>query len=171
LAETIDDQVKRSLQEVEGLYHRLVLVVGRAGTGKTGVLRFVAEDFGTSVTNVNLLLASKLLELTAKQRSVRLPSILNEMIDQLKSPLFLDNLEILFDKSLQQDPLRLLQGLSRNRTVVASWNGSLTFGRLQYAEPGHPEYRSYDSVDAIMVSLEGTATVPPPRHNREVGQS
>lgn len=171
MAKTVHDQVMRSLQEVEGLYHRLVLVVGSAGAGKTDVLRAIAKELGATVTNVNLQLASELLELTAKQRSVRLPGILNEMIDQLKSPLVLDNLEILFDKSLHQDPLRLLQGLSRNRTVVAAWNGSLPSGRLQYAEPGHPEYRSYDTVDVILVDLEGKTSVSAPRHNREVGQS
>jgi MoxR-like ATPase len=31
-----------------------VLLVGEAGSGKTGVLRDVAEEFGTSVINVNL---------------------------------------------------------------------------------------------------------------------
>ncbi len=36
----------------------------------------------------------------------------------------LDNLEILFDTALEVEPLRLLQVSSRNRTIVASWNGS-----------------------------------------------
>jgi hypothetical protein len=28
-------------------------------------------------------------------------------------------------------------------------------GRLLYAETGHPEYRSYDSVDALIVDMRG----------------
>jgi hypothetical protein len=153
------------------LYHRLVLLVGETGSGKTGVLRGVAEAFGTSVINVNLALSSELLELTAKQRSLRLPGILDQIADQTQSPVVLDNLEILFDKDLKQDPLRLLQGLSRNRSVVASWNGAMTFGRLLYAETGHPEYRSYDSVDALIVGMDGTATVDSAKNNREAGQA
>ena len=66
MAEPIHDKIKRSLQAAEGLYHRLVLLVGETGSGKTGVLRDVAEEFGTSVINVNLALSSELLELTAK---------------------------------------------------------------------------------------------------------
>lgn len=155
----IHDKIKLSLQAAEGLYHRLVLLVGETGSGKTGVLRDVAEEFGTSVINVNLALSSELLELTAKQRSLRLPGILDQIVDKAQSPVVLDNLEILFDKDLKQDPLRLLQGISRNRAVVASWNGTSTRGRLLYAEPGHPEYRSYDSVDALIVGMDGTATV------------
>lgn len=151
MAEPIHDKIKRSIQAAEGLYHRLVLLVGETGSGKTGVLQDVAEEFGTSVINVNLALSSELLELTAKQQSLRLPGILDQIVGNAQSLVVLDNLEILFDKDLKQDPLRLLQSISRNRSVVAAWNGIVTSGKLLYAETGHPEYRSYDLVDAIIV--------------------
>ena len=152
MAESIHDKIKRSIQAAEGLYYRLILLVGKTGSGKTSVLREVAEDFGSSVVNVNL-------ELTVKQRSLRIPGILDQLVEQMQSPVLLDNLEILFDKNLRQDPLRLLQSISRKRTVVASWNGVITAGRLLYAENGHPEYRNYDSVDALIVSMDGTSTL------------
>ena len=171
MAEPIHDKIKRSLHAAEGLYHRLVLLVGETGSGKTGVLRGVAEEFGTSVINVNLALSSELLELTARQRSLQLPRILDQIADKTQQPVVLDNLEILFDKDFQQDPLRLLQGLSRNRTVVASWNGTSTVGRLLYAETGHPEYRSYDSVDALVVGMDGKATVDTAKNIKVAGQA
>jgi len=167
MAEPIHDKIKRSLQAAEGLYHRLVLLVGETGAGKTGVLRDVAKELGSSVINVNLALSGELLELTATQRSLRLPGILDQITDNAQSPVVLDNLEILFDKELKQDPLRLLQRISRNRTVVASWNGTMNSGRLLYAEPGHPEYRSYDSVDALIVGMDGSASVDLENNNRE----
>jgi hypothetical protein len=167
MAEPIHDKIKRSLQAAEGLYHRLVLLVGETGAGKTGVLRDVAKELGSSVINVNLALSGELLELTATQRSLRLPDILGQIADNAQSPVVLDNLEILFDKELKQDPLRLLQRISRNRTVVASWNGTMNSGRLLYAEPGHPEYRSYDSVDALIVGMDGSALVDSGNNNTE----
>ena len=165
----VQDKIKRSIQAAKGLYHRLVLLVGESGSGKTNVLRDIAEELGAPVINVNLALSGELLELTTKQRSLRLPGILNQVADQIQSPVVLDNLEILFDKDLQQDPLRLLQSISRNRTLVASWNGSINSGRLLYAEPGHPEYRSYDTVDALIVSMDGTATVDVAKNDKEAG--
>ena len=171
MAEPIHDKIKRSLHAAEGLYHRLVLLVGETSSGKTGVLRDVAEEFGTSVINVNLALSRELLGLTAKQRSLQLPGILDQIADKDHAPVVLDNLEILFDKDLKQDPLRLLQGISRNRAVVASWNGTSTGGRLLYAEHGHPEYRSYDSVDPLIVGMDGTATVDSVRNYREAGRA
>jgi len=61
MAEPIHNKIKRSLQAAEGLYHRLVLLVGETGSGKTSVLRSVAEEFGTFVINVNLALSNELL--------------------------------------------------------------------------------------------------------------
>ncbi len=80
-------------------------------------------------------------------------------MDKPQSTVVLDNLEILFDKDLKQDPLRLLQGISRNRSVVATWNGTTTRGKLMYAETGHPEFQRYDMTDLTVVSMDGTATV------------
>lgn len=153
MAEPIHDKIKRSLQAAEGLYHRLVLLVGATGSGKTGVLRTLANDLGTKVINVNLLLSSELLGLTAKQRPLRVSAILERITEDQSQPILLDNLEILFGKELKQDPLRLLQGLSRNRSVVASWNGTASGGKLVYAETGHPEYRSYDAADVLIVEI------------------
>lgn len=159
MAEPIREKLKRLLESAGGLYYRLVLLVGRSGSGKTEVLRDIAEELGTSVINVNLALSRELLELTEKQRSLRLPGILDQIADKSQEPTVLDNLEILFDKDLKQDPLRLLQGISRNRTVVASWSGIYAEGRLFYAETGHPEYRGYQSVDALIVDMDGTAAL------------
>ena len=101
MAEPIHDKIKRSLQAAEGLYHRLVLLVGKTGSGKSGILRDIAEEFGSSVVNVNLALSGELLELTAKQRSLCLPGLLAQIADQAQVPVILDNLEILFDNALQ----------------------------------------------------------------------
>jgi hypothetical protein len=68
----------------------------------------------------------------------------------------LDNIEILFDVHLKQDPLRLLRGLSRNKTVVAAWNGSIVDGHITYAAADHPEDRRYPIRDFLVASPEVT---------------
>jgi hypothetical protein len=171
MAEPRHEQVKRAIQAAEGLYHRLVLVVGNSGSGKTSILRQVAEDLGTCPINVNLALSRALLELTARQRSLRVAAILDEIVADAQSPVILDNLELLFDTDLAQDPLRLLQRVSRNRTVVASWNGTVTPVRLVYGEPGHPEYRRYDSADVLLVAMDGMATMDSTDNDREAGHT
>ena len=68
-----------------------------------------------------------------------------------------DNLELLFSPNLLQDPLKLLQGAARNRTIVAAWPGTLSGRQLTYAEPSHPEYRRYPELDTLCLSMPGDA--------------
>jgi len=167
----IHDEIKRSLQAAESLYHRLVLLVGKSGSGKTGVLREVTQDQNTPLININLELSRKLIELTARQRALQLPKILNQIMNEAQPLVALDNLEILFDQVLKQNPLHLLQGISRNRTVLASWNGAYDGRKIVYAEIGHPEYRSYESGDLLIVSMDGATTLDPAKNNTRVWQA
>ena len=159
MAEAIQEKLKQSLRAAEGLYHRLVLLVGESGSGKTEVLREFAEEIGTEGININLLLSAELLGLSETQRGLHLPEILDKIVDKEPVTVVLDNIEILFDQRLKQDPLRLLQLMSRNRSVVAAWNGKIEQGRLIYAEPGHPEYRQYDGKELLFVGMNGTTTI------------
>lgn len=99
------------------LYHRLVIVAGPPCSGKTSALRDLHHAHGWPLVNVNLALSEKLLELTTKQRALRVARIVDDIVeDQSGDVILLDNIEMLFHPDLSQDPLRLLQSLSRNRT-------------------------------------------------------
>jgi len=151
------EDVLAQIEAARDLYHRLVLLVGPAGTGKTGLLVRLAERHHFSCINVNLELSRHMLDLTGKQRALRTGTLLGELLAGFVGPVLLDNTEVLFDRSLQQDPLRLLKELSRNRTLVATWNGTLNGEGLTYAEPGHPEYRRYprSDLDFLGMPVEG----------------
>ena len=137
-------EVSDKIIHAESLYHRLVLVVGPEGKGKTSALQEVAKRIDTPLMNVNLELSRRMLDLTERQRALKVQRLLDQTAAEPESDvILLDNVEILFDVALQQDPLRLLQGLSRSRTVVAAWNGSIDNDHLVYATPHHPEYRRY----------------------------
>ena len=157
MADSLADQIVRKVGPAAGLYNRLVLVVAPAGAGKTTALQDVRNRTGTPLVNVNLELSRRMLELTERQRALQLPRLLQEIISNSgDETILLDNIEVIFDISLQQDPLRLLQGLSRNKTVVAAWNGTIVDDYLTYAAPGHPEYRRYPMRDFLVVSPEMT---------------
>jgi len=158
MVESVQNQIKKLLPTVEALYNKLLLVVGESGSGKTAILLDAAKEYGGKVINLNLALSFELLELTEKQRVLKLPGLIADIIKEVGPIVFLDNIEILFDKGLKQDPLKLLQGLSRNHLIVASWNGKYKKSKLIYAAPDHPEYRVYDSKDTMIVSMDKTAT-------------
>jgi ABC-type hemin transport system ATPase subunit len=151
-----ESQISRLLSSIESannLYYRLVIIVAPSGAGKTTMLNEVSARLKKPVLNINLALSRSLLDLTQRQRILQLPRILEQIV--LSSPgniVLLDNIELLFDPALGQDPLRLLQGLSRNRTVVCSWSGTIEDRYLTYAAIGHPEYRRYQVHDFLVVA-------------------
>jgi len=158
MEEPFADRVIRGIGQAADLYHRLVMLVAPAGAGKTAALRAVHERTAAPLVNVNLELSRQMLDLTFRQRTLQLPRLLLNIVGASAAEVaLLDNIEILFDITLKQDPLRLLQGLSRNRTVVAAWNGSIEGEHLVYAAPGHPEYRRYPSRDFLVVTPEAAA--------------
>ncbi len=155
MAEPLAEQIIHTIDQAAQLYYRLILVVAQSGMGKTMALREVSKRLGFQYININLELSQRLLVLTERQRSLQVSRLLNEILEENDTQVvLLDNTELLFNTSLKQDPLRLLQGISRNRTVVASWNGSIENDHLIYARPDHPEYRRYPATSLLMTNVE-----------------
>lgn len=153
--DTIIDRILGHLEHIEELPYQLIVIAAPSGSGKTAILQELSRIKHYPLINVNLQLADRLKELSKSQRSLRADQILSEIVAQNgNSPVLLDNIEILFDVSLKINPLSLLQKLSRNRPIMASWNGALDGNRLSYAQQGHAEYGNYDLDDIIVVSLD-----------------
>lgn len=151
------EAVVDKMRQTADCYHRLVLVVGPAGAGKTCVLESLSKRLAAPLVNVNLELSRQMLELPATQRDSRARRLLESCVENRgdgSDAVFLDNTELLFEASLQQDPLRLLQGLSRNRTVVSAWTGAFEGDALLYATLGHPECRRYANEGFLAVNLQ-----------------
>jgi hypothetical protein len=152
VANSLWSQIQDVLPKTQDTYYKLILAVGPARTGKTAALTELAAKHDWPRVNVNLCLSEKLLELTHRHRALRVAGILDDTVrDENSKVVLLDNIELLFAPELAQDPLRLLQSLSRNRTIVAAWPGSFDGAALTYAEPGHPEARRYPAPQAVIV--------------------
>lgn len=149
----ISFQLSTKIKEVEELYHRLFLLVGPTGSGKTKVLQDFHQENRAPLVNVNLELSRQMLEIPEAKRSYYLPRLLKDILSGKSGLILLDNTEILFDTSLKQDPLRLLQNLSRNRSIVAAWNGRIEGEYLTYAAAEHPEYRRYPARDLTYLNF------------------
>mgnify|MGYP001084206819 FL=1 len=158
MVEPLADRVIRRIGQAAELYYRLVMLVAPAGAGKTAALQDVHERTAAPLVNVNLELSRRMLDLTERQRALQMPRLLSEILRASAADVvLLDNVEVLFDLSLKQDPLRLLQGLSRNKTVVVAWSGSIDGEHMVYATPDHPEYKRYPIRDFLVVNPEAVA--------------
>ncbi len=101
--------VMRAIHQAGDLYHRLVLLAGPQGAGKTGVLQAIAKENGYSLINVNLQLCKGMLELTRNQPTRQVERLFKAIVGTASAEMvLLDNLEVLFDPGLEVEPLRLL---------------------------------------------------------------
>ena len=136
-------QLLDTIRATQGAYYKLTILAGGAQSGKTTLLRQVAEQLGFPLINLSLLLSQQLLNQSRRQRPLNAEAVALDVIDEhLKNGLCLDDTELLFDKTLKTNPLVFLQAISRNRHIVATWNGGVSGGELRYGHTGHPDYFS-----------------------------
>ena len=139
------ERLEQLTDESAALHNKLLIIVGPTGTRKSALLSDLGQRRDATVLNVGSELGRRLASLPVKQRSLAAPTVLRELADQhtANGLLLLDNLELIFDRTLQLDPLDLLKQLARSRRVISVWPGVLRNERLIYAEMGHPEHQDY----------------------------
>ena len=140
------------LSEIDDLNSKLVLLVGASHSGKTKLLRELGTKLNIEPLNVGLELGRRLAATPINKRGFSAGELLREIADKERTddPLLLDKLELLFEKSLQINPLDLVKRLAHSKRVVAVWPGELRGDRLIYADMSHPEHRDY-SLDGVVV--------------------
>ena len=76
------DQIRERVVSVSDIYHRLLLVVGPAGSGKTASLREFANQGKHPMVNIGLELARRLLDLTERQRILQVPKLVDDIVSE-----------------------------------------------------------------------------------------
>lgn len=139
------NNLEKLVDEIAALQSKLILLIGQPGTGKTDILRQLANSRNLTPLNVGFALGARFAGIPHKQRHLEASSILRELTDQHAKDnlLLIDNIELLFDRTLKLDPMDLLRRNAHARRVVAAWPGELRDGRLIYADIGHPEHQDY----------------------------
>ena len=154
------EKLDRMVDEVGALHSKLVLLIGAPQTGKTLLLHALARRRGLAPLNVGMELGHRLAAIRQRQRHLQTTTILRELADQHARGdlLLLDNIELLFDRSLQLDPLDLLKRHAHAKRVVAVWPGELQgdtrTGRLTYADMGHPEHQDYSLAGVVPFEIQ-----------------
>lgn len=136
-------QLLDTIRATSGAYYKLTILAGSARSGKTHLLKQLATQLDLPIINLSLLLSQRLLSLTRHQRELRAQDVATDVIDEnYKAGICLDDTELLFDSTLELNPLVFLREITRNRLIVATWNGFVTGGELRFGQIGHPDYFS-----------------------------
>lgn len=146
------EKLEQIIGEIGDLNSKLVLLVGASHSGKTKMLRELGAKLNIEPMNVGMELGRRLAATPNNKRGFSAGELLREIADKERKddPLLLDNLELLFEPSLQINPLDLIKRLAHSKRVVAVWPGEFRGDRLTYADMSHPEHRDY-SRDGVVV--------------------
>ena len=151
----IIQRIVETVREGQKTAERLVLLVGRPGSGKSKLLRELSTIRGWQYVNCRAFLTEELLEMVPKVRAQEASGIIAKALDALKADVIeLDDMQVLFAPVLQVDPLQLLKHLGRKFTVVAAWPGEFDGVSLKVAAAGQVEPRVYDAKDLTIIQIE-----------------
>ena len=99
--------------------------------------------------NISLELSKELMDIPKTKRSNRVRRCLAKILHKFNSDvLWIERMQILFHPELEFDPIQFFQNVSRNKTIILSWDGEYKNNKLIYAKPGHQEYRVFSEIDA-----------------------
>lgn len=148
MLEALDQRV----EDVATLNSKLILLIGPPRSGKTRLLNALGARRRLGVVNVGAALGRLLLEIPGSRRHAHAVESFKDVAaaNAMDGLVLLDNVELLFDRSLRLNPLDLLKRQAHVRRVVAAWPGELTGGRLTYATMGHPEYQDYGTDGLVL---------------------
>jgi hypothetical protein len=133
--------LRESIERAKKYHTQLIVVFGESASQ---LLEHAASSDDLPIMNLSLALSERLIDFPRQDRSRSASSVFTELIEEQQAQeLLIDHLEILFDRSLSIDPLKLLQNNAKNITLVVVWPGEKNASSLTYAIPSHPEYRFY----------------------------
>lgn len=145
------EKLDQLVEDISGLNRKLILLIGPPRSGKSNLLGQLAERRQARVLSVGATLGLELLTSPSARRHLHAADLLKGLADGFVSQglLLVDNIELLFDRTLQLSPLDVLKRHAQVCRVVAVWPGELQEGRLSYATTGHPEHQDF-GVDGLV---------------------
>lgn len=132
--------IYQKINELEDAKHKLLLIIGQPGSGKSKLVRNYSQETGIPIVNLDTIFANTPSE-----------QLMHEMKNFLSTyhqkVLILDNKKILYAKNSQIDLLAFLKEISEDIIVVATWNGKIEDGQVFHFRENAPEDLIY-SVDS-----------------------
>jgi len=157
MAKSFDQSTVDAIKTVSQDRHKLVILLGVFGVGKTNILKKIARETAGVYLNLNLELSERLLKLprSAMNDGVTVPRLIDEICDLFspqKETLFVDNIELLFSPELGKiNPVDTFKRISRQRPIVIAIPA--------YREGNLAVYSTPDSQDYFPIPLEDFVTI------------
>lgn len=137
--ENIKTEIDQAIKSGSFQSSNLILLV----LNPTEIDEVIVKNVDSQFKNLSKLLSEKLVVLSLKDREQYLHSLVSDLVKEAVDICYFSRINLLFEESLQADPLKLLQHAAKKKPIIVVWPGSLDSMSLSYAKPGLPDYRSY----------------------------
>ena len=149
------EELLACVEGVKGKNHRLVIVTGNPGSGKSQILREASAKKKWDYIDCRTLITEEIIELLPTMRATKAPGIISEVLADFGVDIFLlDRVQTFFTPVLQLDPLALLRNLSEKYTLVVAWPGYYKEGNLFFERAGNLEPLKFEAGDLTIWSVE-----------------
>ncbi len=144
----------RITKNLQNRRYKLLLLIGKAGTGKSKYLHNYSKEKGIPVLDLDHILGSKIPE--GKDANYVYDFIRGFLKTYTPNEILLDKKKILYQKDSNIDILDFLKELSTQKIVIATWNGYTKNGKLIHICDALNTEVEYDlaSVDCMYIELK-----------------
>lgn len=137
--ENIKTEIDQAIKSGSFQSSNLILLV----LNPTEIHEVIVKNVDSQFKNLSKLLSEKLVVLSLKDREQYLHSLVSDLVKEAEDICYFSRINLLFEESLQADPLKLLQHAAKKKPIIVIWPGSIDSMSLSYAKPGLPDYKSY----------------------------
>ena len=137
--------VKARWESIQNDDERILFVVGGPGSGKSRIIRELAEQRGWKYMEAKHLIDADFLEVPREER----PALAEESIRRalnmnIVEVALVDGINVLFAPILNLEPIELLRKLSTTIPIVVGWRGHLEGNTLYLEHNGNTKYAFFE---------------------------
>lgn len=153
------EKLLNTLDLIKHEYFKLIIITGPFASGKTRILKKLADRPGFSYLNMNLELTNRLMGIKESDYDTRAQELVKDMIDDYSDTILLiDNIELFFSPEIGKiDPVSAFKNLSRDKIIVISIPGKHRGGKIIYSSLDRNDYLEMDISDLAVIDLGGVS--------------
>lgn len=158
-----DEIVKKVLETVKGVSHdrhKLVILLGMFGSGKTKILKQIEAESDAVYINLNLELSERFLQMPASKvgDGVSVHAIIGDICDRFSGggkTLLIDNIELLFSPELSKiNPVDTFKRMARERPIILALPAVRQGNFAIYSTPNSADYFPIPLEDFAVIEID-----------------
>ena len=137
---TVQD-VKERWEQIQGDEERILFIVGGPGSGKSLLIRELAEQKGWKYLEAKQLIEEEFLLLPRDERPKLAEDVIRRALTRSDTEVvLLDGINVLFAPILNLEPLDILKTISKTYPIVVGWRGHLEGDQLYLEHNNNPKH-------------------------------